>query len=176
MTVSNDTPAPAPCDTELAQKFFETAINDATRQRDGLIRQLRIRRGIAYVLKGISLFGAIVVAAKLPWIDQTALGLIIAAAVGLDQLTSNHARLLAIAGAEYAYDRLLAKVKAAHSGELLTVVGLRKAGRATEGIAHLNATLTSLTDEINQSKRAIVDNLRQADLKALDNLYVDQKK
>src|SRR5690348_16085898 len=80
----------------LEQKFFSDSIEEISSRSRRLFWEGAARRGFAYLLKTVSIFGAIIVAAKIDVIPQTALGIIIAAAIGLDQLTSNHARLMPI--------------------------------------------------------------------------------
>ena len=160
---------------ELQQKFFEDNVNDVTKHRKRFLRENAARRGTAYLLKAISIFGAIIVAAKIQMIPQTVLGLVIAGAVGLDQLTSNHTRLLAVVAAQHASDRLLAKIRQEHSAALPEIVSLAKkdTGAAAE---RLSLLVAKLNEQISQGREVILDGVREADLKSLNNLYVDVKK
>jgi hypothetical protein len=134
------------------------------------------RRVLAYLLKSISIFGAIIVAAKIEWIDQTVLGLVIAAAVGLDQLTSNHARLLAIAAARYACERLYANIVAKHSTRLPSILSLRDKRQETEARRQLENLLSELMLDLHKGQEKILVAVQEADLKALNSLYVDTNK
>jgi len=161
---------------ELQQKLFKEKINELDAWRRKFYTEVTARRIIAYLLKFISIFGAIVVAAKISWIDQTVLGLVIAAAFGLDQLTSNHARLLALAAARYACERLRANIVGTHSRELPKIISLRNAGRTSDAKSGFESLLSRLSAELHDGQEKILEAIREADLKALNNLYVDIKK
>lgn len=160
----------------LQQKLFDDRLKELQDHRRRFAREAWVRRGAAYVLKAISIFGAIIVAAKLEWVDQTWLGLIIAASVGLDQLASNHARLLAIVAARYACDRLYARIAAKHSQALPSILMMRDQGQTGQAASNLSALLAKLMEELHDGQETILSAVEEADLKALNNLYVDQKK
>lgn len=161
----------------IQQTFLTTRVSELDSRRKKFFLEVIGRRSMAYILKAISVFGAIIVAAKISWTDQTILGLVIAAAVGIDQITSNHARLLAIAAARHACDRLRAKIVAKHSQALPGILRLRGNGNPEDTQRYENTfheMMGDLLKDLHDGQEAILEAVREADLKALNNLYVDK--
>jgi hypothetical protein len=172
--MSTNTTSPIRGDAaELQQKLFKERVGELDVWRKKFYNEVIARRFFAYLLKCVSIFGAIIVAVKISWIDQTVLGLTIAAAIGLDQLTSNHARLLSIAAARYACERLRAKIVSKHSRELPAIVRLRNAGSTDEAKTQFESLMSGLMTEIFDGQEKILEAVQGEDLKALNNLYVD---
>jgi len=71
-----------------------------------LKRELFIRRSMAYLLKAVSIFGGIAIAAGLQEYWAHLVGVAVAVAVGIDLLLTNHNRLIAATEAAYAYESL----------------------------------------------------------------------
>lgn len=167
--------------TALAQRYFDEATTDIKKLARKYFLEAAWRRALAYVLKAISIFGAIIVAAKIQWIPQTALGLTIAAAVGIDQVSSNHMRLISVVATQHAFERLYGKMVAKHTAQLPGILRLRDGGggvepKPGEAKVKLELLLAELTAEVHAGKETVLDSLREGDLKALNTLYVDQKR
>jgi hypothetical protein len=161
---------------QLLQKLFGDSLKEVEKCKRRFFFEALRRRITAYGLKAISIFGAIIVAAKLPYIPQTVLGLAIAAAVGLDQLTANHTRLLSVVAAQYASERLLAKMKLDHGREFPAILaGLQNPATAQVARRSLQSLLSRLNVEAQESIQKILDGVRDADLKALNSLYVNDR-
>ena len=99
------------------------------------------RLRLAYVLKAIALFGGLFVATVK--IDPTVPGIIISAAVILDQLTSNHRRMLADTTAASAIDRTERRVGNAYNDKITAIVAAIEKGGGPDA----EALLTTLVSD-----------------------------
>jgi hypothetical protein len=77
-------------------------------------------------------------------------------------------------GGRHACDGLLAKMKLEHGQALPEILNIRDSDPA-RAKAKLESLLSQLNLKIQQGKEVVLEGLREADLKALNNLYVDVK-
>lgn len=162
---------------ELIEKEIDALYQQA---RQGELRGKRLgslRRVAAYVLKIIAAGGSLVVATGyLPEWNQP-IGVAILIAVLVDGITSNHKRLLSEVQAGYAYGFLYERVSREHNRNLDPILKDLKSGANVQAATEAKDALeqkahTDLTNGI----RAIRESLRDADLRALEALSLDNER
>jgi hypothetical protein len=134
-----------------------------------------VRRLVAYALKAIAIFGGIAIASGL--VGETTshiLGVMIAAAVGLDTLLQNFNRLIAIQDATYAYRELFYRVVREHIQKLGEVQIFRANHDEETARKLLVQILQSLIVVIHAGQTNIENAWKIADLTALRSLTMEQ--
>jgi len=157
-----------------AQDRFDDAIKDGEKALETYKKEAKLAKSIAYTLKGIALFGGLVVA-TVP-VTAVILGFIIAAAVLLDQLFSNFGRLIVYTEAAHAIERTLDRIKANHTHEIIPIIDLNLKPE-TQSVARrmlialLRDSTKVIRDELARVKKAITDK----DIQFLSTLNLDSK-
>ena len=136
------------------------------------------RKVIAYTLKAIALFGGLFVATIVPLIKLNPIipGIIISAAVILDQLTSNYRRMLSYTVAASAIDRTQRRVGNKYNDQLIPIrAAIARGGKqksdAEERLTTLAAdSAKALRDELDQIHTAV----ETANIEFLSSLNLDQ--
>jgi hypothetical protein len=162
---------------EAAQEFLKEAVEDANAAKLQYENLAKRRRYLAYTLKGIALFGGLFVAVV--QIAPAVFGAIISGAVLLDQLFSNHRRMISEQVAANAVQRTLRKVQGDYNHRVIDVIDAAERGQhdAAERVAGQKLLLQLarectklLRDELNQIHTAV----EQADIEFLSALNVDR--
>jgi len=157
---------------DAAQKFLEEAMNDAKADKTKYERKSNVRYYIAVVLKGIALFGGLAVATLKG--NQVVLGIIISVAVAIDQLFSNHKRMMTETAAADAIDRTIRKVENNYNDQVLDVINANEANDSAKArtllidLARMSAK--TMRDELDRVKIAVAN----ANLEFLSSLNLDQ--
>ena len=126
---------------------------------------------LAYGLKGIALFGGLFVAVVQS--HPAIMGVVISAAVLVDQLMSNHQRLITEQVAVNAVQRTLRRIETDYNDQVLAVIEATSKGKNTKAqdlLSKLAATSTkALRDELDRIHTAV----EVADLQYLSALNVE---
>lgn len=156
----------------LAQKFLNEAMIAAKATQSKYERSTKIRRMLAIALKAIALFGGLAVATG--WVNQTVLGVVISAAVLLDQLLSNHSRLLSEGVAANAVARTMRIAENSFNYNLVKVIEIRDKGKqkaaAQKLIQLAQETAKTVNDELNRIHTAV----EKSDIEFLSRLNIEQ--
>jgi hypothetical protein len=110
--------------TTFFGKEYENAVNEAKVLR----REAQYRKALAYFLKGVAIFGGIALATGQEIISSKIIGVVIAIAIGIEEWTSNHDRMIFTTSAYKAYFRLLYQVAHEYNKGITKVTELRDAG------------------------------------------------
>jgi len=160
-------------DIDFRQKTFAEVIESAEKETLRVERETLRRRLVAYLLKTVALFGGIVVAARVLDAQYSSwVGFALVGAVTVDQLFSNHERLLVMTEARAAYRRLLRNIKHEYNQAL----EIERLTDDTEPAAQERAArkqarnLKAFTDRLHHEMEAVRGALDQADLRALRGL------
>ena len=105
---------------EAAQRFLDEAFKDAKTAADTYGKRASRRRMLAYGLKGIALFGGLFVAVVQS--HPAIMGVVISAAVLVDQLMSNHQRLITEQVAVNAVQHTLRRIETDYNDQVLAVI------------------------------------------------------
>jgi hypothetical protein len=158
---------------DVANALLDDAQKAADSARGSYERQAKRRRWLAYALKGIALFGGLFVA-TVKVVDPTIPGVVIAAAVTLDQLMSNHRRMISDTAAANAIARTQRRVGNSYNDQVPLIVGKNNAGEskvAEEMLASLaSQSAKALRDELDRIQTAVEQN----DIEFLGSLNVDR--
>jgi hypothetical protein len=158
-----------------AADVADRLLKDAQASANGAISDYKhrasFRVGIAYVIKGIALFGGLVVATT-PFFPHI-LGFIISAAVLTDQLMSNQKRMITYKTAQGAVDRTQRRVGNAYNDRVVQVALLEDAGDTAAAVKLktelANSSAKTLRDELDKIRDAV----QKDDLQYLATLNVD---
>jgi hypothetical protein len=158
--------------TEAAQKFLGEAIQEAEQARSTYDKHASARYYLALALKGVALFGGLIVATS--YFNNVVLGFIISAAVLLDQLFSNYKRMMTDVVASAAVDRTVRKVKTNYNDQVLDVISANEQGdkkRARELLFTLaRDSARTVRQELDRIKEAVA----HANIQFLSSLNLDQ--
>jgi len=139
-----------------------------------------LRRGGAYLLKGVAAGGGLVVATGyVPEFHQP-IAVAILIAVFADGLTSNHKRLLAEVKAGYAFGFLREKVSRPYNRQVDPLIKRLRASPSPEQRARLEQQVEALQyaahKQLSDGIHEINRNLVNADVKALESLALDNER
>jgi hypothetical protein len=165
------TPALAGDAAELAQTFLADALNEAQAAEIKYGRNATIHRVLAYGLKAVALFGGLAVA-TLP-VDNRIMGIIISAAVVLDQLLSNHRRLMTESVARNAVARTKRRVQTDYNARIVPIVQANQKGLPDEAREKLIALATSSTADLRKQLDEIQTAVENSRIEFLASLNVD---
>jgi len=163
---------------ETANSFLRDAQLAAVNAKGQYEKQARKGRLIAYTLKAIALFGGLFVATIVPLLKLNPIlpGLVISAAIILDQLTSNYRRMLSYTVAASAVDRTQRRVGNRYNDQLVPIQtaigrGGEKKANAEEKLVTLAAdSAKALRDELDKIHTAVED----SNIEFLSALNIDQ--
>jgi hypothetical protein len=155
---------------EAAQKFLQAALNRAGAAEKKYRAKAWWRYWLALALKAIALLGGIAVATLASY--QVLLGVIISVAVAVDQLFSNHSRMITETIASDAIARTLRKVEDDYQHEVVLVI--KRAGTDAEGAKD---QLMELARKSSQYVRTELDRIQKAvedaNIQFLSSLNID---
>ena len=158
---------------EYVQRIFEETFEETAERKKTVHSEMVWRRGLAYGLKAIPVFGGIAIAVGVKgWLPH-AIGIAIMVAVAVDGFVVNHARLITVSQADKAFKRLLKNVRNAHQVALGPILGLKKAGDPSFE-AKLNELNRSLKQQLDSESDKIEQALDEMDLKALNALSLEE--
>lgn len=131
------------------------------------------RRATAYGLKALAALGGLVIALGVPQPISQYIGFAIAIAIALDQVSSNHSRLLSSVEAANAYDRMTKRVRRAHTLGLGPVMALKASGNLAQ--AKISATLLceNMLKSLHEQAEQIEEAQRRDDIRLLKKLALD---
>jgi hypothetical protein len=160
---------------EYAQNTFEAALNEAGNERRPLWRESVWRRGVAYGLKGVAVFGGLAIASGLADAYAHAIGIAIAGAVAVDGFFSNHVAMVLATRSAQAYDATIKRVRRIHQQELTPILELQ---RTDPGAAHskLLDLLGRLTKQLHDDSADIEEAVRESRLGRLKSLSLDTER
>ena len=171
MTVSNSTTPIRFGAAGVADRLLADAQGSANSAIAEYKNRASWRVAIAYVIKGIALFGGLVVATT-PLYPHI-LGFIISAAVLTDQLMSNQKRMITYKTAQGAVDRTQRRVGNAYNDRVVQVAQLEDEGNTAAAITLktelANSSAKTLRDELDKIRDAV----QKDDLQYLATLNVD---
>jgi hypothetical protein len=157
---------------EAAQQFLDEAMKEAKEAQNSYEQYARLRYYLAVLLKGIALFGGLAVATLN--VNKVALGIIISAAVLLDQLFSNHKRMMTETVAGAAIARTIRKVQNNYNDQVLDVIKANQKGDAAAAyellLALARISAKTIRDEMDRIKTAVAE----ANIQFLSSLNLDQ--
>jgi len=163
---------PSASAAELAQQLLDDAQKSADASRLLYTTHAKRRLMLAYLLKAVALFGGLFVATVK--IDPTIPGVIIAAAVILDQLMSNHRRMLTETIAASAITRTQRRVGNSFNDQVVSVVEANEKGQGEAAAAMLTDLARNsakvLRDELDRIHTAVED----SNIEFLGSLNVDR--
>jgi hypothetical protein len=156
---------------DIADQLLKDAQASANDAITDYKHRASFRVGFAYVIKGIALFGGLVVATT-PFLPHI-LGFIISAAVLTDQLMSNQKRMITYKTAQGAVDRTQRRVGNAYNDRVVQVGELEDAGDAPVALKLktelANTSAKTLRDELDKIRDAV----QKDDLQYLATLNVN---
>jgi len=159
---------------ELAQNKFAESIASLDVRIADLKKEERTRKVVAIVLKVVSVLSSLIIA--MGFVKGSVaqiLGGTITAMAALERVFANLNRLLAVAAARSAYDRIRRKVVAFHDDKIVEVVKIRD--RRSEDAANmLIEFLTALGRMIAKAKDDIENGLERNEYEALGRLSLDE--
>lgn len=162
-------------DFEYAQKQFAESYAEVQAAKKRVHIEAIWRKGLAYLLKGIAVFGGVVIAISgKEGTPAHVIGAAITVAIVIDGFLLNHVRLIAVTKADTAYKYLLKDIKVKHEDGLTPILTLKKTDepKAVKQGIELNG---SLKKELNSKSREIEKALDDVNFKALDNLALQHK-
>ena len=158
---------------EFLQKRFEDDYSTVTLSSRRHLREAKLRRWTAYLLKAIAIFGGIAIAAGLNAFWSHVVGLAIAVVVAMDALSSNHKRLLIVTAAANAYSNLLRNIHQTYMQKLAGVLRLKKTDKAAAE-TELESLIDTLLNQLNAEQNRIEEGLQADDLKLLKDISLEQ--
>jgi hypothetical protein len=157
---------------EAAQQFLDEAMNEAEQLRVNYVKYAQLRYYLAVVLKGIALFGGLVVATL--DVNKVALGITISGAVLLDQLFSNYNRMMTDTVAGAAVDRTMRRVRDNYNDRVLDVIKANQHGDAAGARDLLLDLARASAKTVRQEMDRIKDAVSRANIQFLSSLNLDQ--
>jgi hypothetical protein len=157
---------------EKAQEFLDEAIKEAKEAEKGYVLRSRWRYYVAVALKGIALFGGLAVATL--DINKVALGIVISAAVLLDQLFSNHKRMMTESVAGEAVARTIRKVQNNYNDQVLDVIKENQEGNKAVAYELLLGLARISARTVREEMDRIKEHVALANIQFLSSLNLDQ--
>lgn len=159
---------------ELAQKLLGEATSSAEQAERSFKRQALCRKIPAYLIKAVALFGGLSITV-MPGPYVPVAGLVITAAVLLDQLLSNYKRMIVYTIAHNAVRRTLRRIEAEYNDNIIHIVNVNTQPKGGKEAKQM------LIDLARRSSRALRDEMDrihtavdQANVDFLRALNVDQ--
>jgi hypothetical protein len=161
--------------TEYLQRQFGEQV-EAARQRALKLTKERTRRLLpAYGFKLLALIGGVAVAAGPPQEIAQGIGIAIAIAVILDGVFSNHQRLLSVAAALNATNKLVNRIEHEHRIGMPGVLEIKESD-PSGAARRLNDLISRLLKELGDRRQEIEDKLAEDDLRALQAVSLDEQR
>lgn len=158
---------------EFLQNRFQEDYEGLKAEAVKRAQEAKWRRISAYTFKGIAVFGGISIAAGLHGVWSQVIGILITVAVAIDALFSNHKRLLIVSAAAHAYSNLLDNIKHTHTQKLAEVIKLRQTDQ-DNARTKLEELLSGLMLQLHNEHQTIETGLKEADLKLLNTISLEQ--
>ena len=160
----------APQTFEFAQQQFENAYNKASADKTKIDVELKKSKTTAYVLKGLAVFGGLVITSGFLHAYDQVVGFAISLAVAYDAFVSNHKRAMSRAAASAAYRELLSTIQSQHTDGLERLLPKKNTPEfdteATKLLGDLRRTIDKTSGEIAVA-------LDKTDMEALQALAVE---
>jgi len=160
---------------EYVQEQFSQKIGEIDRDMRIAARGRNWRRGLAYVLKAVTIFGGIAVASGLVEHLAQIVGVAILIAAGIDLWLSNSKALINYAQAVDSYDALRKRAERRHQTELIPVLAARE-DKEAEVSTKLTEMVGGLLEMCNEELTKIEAALRAGNLETLKALEIENKK
>jgi hypothetical protein len=159
---------------EFAQQQFKDALGAAEAQKNRVDADLRNLKTRALVLKGIAVFGGLLITSGFLSAANQVIGFIISVAVAFDAFVSNHKLTMSRANASTAYRRLLELTASEHTDALQRTLSLATSDPLSFE-AEMVPTLGELRKRLENVSTQIRDALDKADYDALQALAIETK-
>lgn len=156
------------------QELWKEAVAKLNARVASLQRQERLRKAVAYVLKGIVVFGGLAITLGLEPPYSRMVGIAMIIAVTIDGFVSNHKSLLRIAEAAAASEALREQATTAHQMKQLDCLELKSADEEA-GKKCLHKLNVEITNLINSGMEQIRLSLRNGDIEQLRLLAIEHK-
>lgn len=160
----------APQTFEFAQQQFGNAYNKANADKTTIDGELEKSKRKAHVLKGLAVFGGLVITSGFLHAYDQVIGFVISLAVAYDAFVSNHKRAMSRAAASAAYRQLLSTIQSQHTDALERLLPKKNTPEfdteATKLLGDLRRIIDKTSDEIAKA-------LDKADMEALQALAVE---
>jgi len=154
----------------FAQQQFENAYNKAVGDKDKLDKELERYKKIAYVLKGLAVFGGLLITSGFLRRYDQIVGFAISVAVAYDAFVSNHKRVMSRATASAVFRSLLSSIQSKHTDALELLLPLKSTPefepRAVQVLGDLRRLIEKTSEDITTA-------LEKTDLEALKTLAVE---
>jgi hypothetical protein len=165
-------PSPNGNAADAAQTFLQDALDVAEVARKKYEWRAACRWWLAVTLKAITLLGGLSVAVLT--IDKVILGIVISAAVILDQLFSNYSRMMTETIAAAAVARTVRKVKNNYQDQVLDVIQKNKEGNSAAAQSLLLELARTCAKTVREEMDRIQSAVDNANIQFLSNLNVDK--
>lgn len=159
---------------DFAQQQFKDALAAVERQKSGVDSDLKNLKRRAYALKGIAVFGGLVITSGFVSMANQVIGFIISVAVAFDAYVSNHKVTMSRATASTAYRRLIEITASEHTDALQQALPYSTAD-PPRFETEMVAKLTELRKRLETVSTQIRDALDKADYDALQALAIESK-
>jgi hypothetical protein len=157
------------------KELYNEAVREFEKYLSSLQSKERRNKIIAYVLKGISIFGGLAVVLNLQPTWITAIGFAIAGAAAVDTFLSVRGRLVVYATATLAINATLEGLKGKERVARFDANRLTDEGKAAEARQKLTDFYGSSINEINSKSAEIRTAVNDADIQALRDLAATPK-
>lgn len=159
---------------EFAQQQFKDALGAAEAQKNKVDADLRNLKTRALVLKGVAVFGGLLITSGFLSVANQLIGFIISVAVAFDAFVSNHKLTMARANASTAYRRLLELTASEHTDALQQALPFAEPD-PPRFEAEMVPKLGELRKRLENVSTQIRDALDKADYDALQALAIEPK-
>jgi hypothetical protein len=154
----------------FAQQQFENAYNKAASDKSRIDQELEKFKRIAFALKGLAVFGGLLITSGFIRQYDQVLGFAISVAVAYDAFVSNHKRTMSRAAASGAFRQMLATIHSRHTDALERLLPKKNTPEFEPEAVQL---LGDLRRVIEKTSEDIASALEKSDTDALQALAVE---
>jgi hypothetical protein len=160
---------------EFLQNRFSETHQKVSDDSKVISREAKLRRTLAYFLKAVAVFGGLAIAVGIPKEWSQVVGILIAVAITVDSLFSNHRRLLSVTEASNAYKNLLRDIEQTYNIKLAEVLKTRKTKGEAKAKDKLEALINNLLIQLQGEQSRIEKGLQDSDLKLLESIKLEHQ-
>ena len=163
-------------DFEFEQQQFESLVERIEKLQRETARESNIRKFFAYGFKIIVILAGLVIAMQAPSALDKILGAAISLVTALDQIFSNHVRLIAVTKASKALKRTIGAIETRHSNDMGPVIAAAKSNDENErerGKKEGADVLHKMRNDFDIKLKKIGTALDEQHIKALEKLTLE---